>query len=450
MNIPKCLDFNNYNKYPSDENPTTDDQIQDFLGNQNKLVQALTDQLWQPLTNLVAGQVIHSPNMPAGLLAVVTTAGQTGSAEPTWGIANSSVSDGGVIYIMKKQTGDYLPLAAGEENPLENELYIKSSTIEIDTVPSVDRNAGIVIVDKIGNLLNKVMYTKDTKGNKLGVLSVKESGNAERYAAIQYGFDANNKATFTLSRTPDTNDSSNEIATTKFVQVLLESNNQSNQNDGIYYKSSLSSISSLAGSFWFDSSSGVPTAELPNDITSADWIGIQLGAKNGSDKLQLISNGNSVFIRYDDNVLGAETWSKESWTQGSWSKILNAYDLAQQAYSNSQTAATTASVLPYATCSTATNTLAKVATVINGVPFSLVTGACCVVKASNALTSNWQSSTPTLNINSTGAYYFTQDKYYKPYGDTSSGTLFIFNGSRYYSVNNLYSNTYSDYSGDSG
>ena len=41
MSLPKCLDFSNYNRYPSDENPTTDDDIQTFLENQNQLMQVL-------------------------------------------------------------------------------------------------------------------------------------------------------------------------------------------------------------------------------------------------------------------------------------------------------------------------------------------------------------------------------------------------------------------------
>ena len=74
MSLPKCLDFSNYNRYPSDENPTTDDDIQTFLENQNQLMQVLVSRLWQPETQLVVGQVIYSPSMKSGLVAVVVTA----------------------------------------------------------------------------------------------------------------------------------------------------------------------------------------------------------------------------------------------------------------------------------------------------------------------------------------------------------------------------------------
>ena len=63
-------------------------------------------------------------------------------------------------------------------------------------------------------------------------------------------------------------------------------------------------------------------------------------------------------------------------------------------------AAVSAYKIPYATCSTATSTAAKVATITNGVSFSLVAGACCAVYFSSGL-SNRKSV--TVNINSTGA-----------------------------------------------
>ena len=102
MSLPKCLDFSNYNRYPSDENPTTDDDIQTFLENQNHLMQVLVSRLWQPETQLVVGQVIYSPSMKSGLVAVVVTAGKTGTSEPTWGTDGSSVTDSGASYVMRK------------------------------------------------------------------------------------------------------------------------------------------------------------------------------------------------------------------------------------------------------------------------------------------------------------------------------------------------------------
>ncbi len=58
--------------------------------------------------------------------------------------------------------------------------------------------------------------------------------------------------------------------------------------------------------------------------------------------------------------------------------------------------------IPYATCSTAVNTVAKVATISNSVSFSLEVGAVVFVKFSNAVFAS-NAGSPTLNVNSTGA-----------------------------------------------
>lgn len=76
--------------------------------------------------------------------------------------------------------------------------------------------------------------------------------------------------------------------------------------------------------------------------------------------------------------------------------------------SSGGSAAVSAYKIPYATCSTATSTAAKVATITNGVSFSLVAGAVCFVyyKYKLGTTSAWNEQTHkawTLNISSTGA-----------------------------------------------
>lgn len=104
MSIPKNLDFNDYDQYPADENPTTDAQMQEFMRNQNVLMQQLASMVWQPNTAYEAGHVIRSSAMPSGLQAIVTTAGVTGNDEPQWDGVGRYVQDGGVIYIMRSIT----------------------------------------------------------------------------------------------------------------------------------------------------------------------------------------------------------------------------------------------------------------------------------------------------------------------------------------------------------
>lgn len=98
MSLPKCMDFTDYNKYPGEENPTTDAQMQDFMLNQNLLMKAAAAKLWQPSTEYAVGEIVTSPSMPAGTEAVCTGAGMSDSAlEPSWAV-ESIVPDGSCFW----------------------------------------------------------------------------------------------------------------------------------------------------------------------------------------------------------------------------------------------------------------------------------------------------------------------------------------------------------------
>lgn len=101
MSLPKCMDFTDYNRYPGEENPTTDAQMQDFMLNQNLLVKAAAARMWQPSTEYTVGEVITSPSMPAGTEAVCTGAGMSDSAlEPSW-VVESVVPDGTCFWQLR-------------------------------------------------------------------------------------------------------------------------------------------------------------------------------------------------------------------------------------------------------------------------------------------------------------------------------------------------------------
>lgn len=82
----------------------------------------------------------------------------------------------------------------------------------------------------------------------------------------------------------------------------------------IAYKKT-TSVRSLAGSFWFDTRSGITdvTTDLPDAFDNSDWVGLQIGTSAGNDRSQFLFNGPTVWYRSDDANLGAETWNKESW-----------------------------------------------------------------------------------------------------------------------------------------
>ena len=89
--------------------------------------------------------------------------------------------------------------------------------------------------------------------------------------------------------------------------VVSDSNGNVPLNAMAYKK--LSSIQSVKGSFLFDSLSGIATSEIPAAALNDDWVGVQFGMSNGSDKTQIVMQGYEWFYRTADQNLGQETWS---------------------------------------------------------------------------------------------------------------------------------------------
>jgi len=142
-------------------------------------------------------------------------------------------------------------------------------------------------------------------------------------------------------------------------------------------------------------------------------------------------------------------------TSGSYNDLTNTPSLATVATSGSYndltdtpTISSASTSLPYAICSSAKSTAAKVATVITG-SFSKEDGALVTVKFTYSGTVSYPYTTPTLNVNSTGAYSMLSDKF-------TSYTippiaLFLYLASRWYAIEagNI-SSSYDDYGGDGG
>ena len=101
MSLPKIKDFNDFNHYPSDPQPTTDADMQDYMQNQNDILNALTKRLWQPQTEYKLGDIVASDAMADGLVAVCTIAGVTSDIEPEWGANEAAVIDNSCTWIMR-------------------------------------------------------------------------------------------------------------------------------------------------------------------------------------------------------------------------------------------------------------------------------------------------------------------------------------------------------------
>ena len=101
MSLPKIKDFNDFNHYPSDPQPTTDADMQDYMQNQNDILNALTKRLWQPQTEYKLGDIVASDAMADGLVAVCTIAGVTSDIEPEWGANEATVIDNYCTWEMR-------------------------------------------------------------------------------------------------------------------------------------------------------------------------------------------------------------------------------------------------------------------------------------------------------------------------------------------------------------
>lgn len=103
--INKLYEVEPYLKYPSDDNPTTEQEYQDFVKNVHGIVRNMVDssKLWQPSTEYAVDEIISSPNMEPNTLAKVTTAGTSNTIEPTWTEAGTTVEDNGCAYLIVRK-----------------------------------------------------------------------------------------------------------------------------------------------------------------------------------------------------------------------------------------------------------------------------------------------------------------------------------------------------------
>ena len=107
MALPKKYDFNDYDNYLTDPNPTTSAEAQDYFRNMDMLVSALVDAyLWQPNTTYAKGDVVKSNAMPSNVEAVCVndTNGKSSNIEPSWGsVGGGNVSDGTCFWRLRMQ-----------------------------------------------------------------------------------------------------------------------------------------------------------------------------------------------------------------------------------------------------------------------------------------------------------------------------------------------------------
>lgn len=105
MALPKKYNFNDYDNYITEPNPTTSAEAQSYFRNADSLVGALVDAfLWQPETNYANGDVVKSSSMPNGAEAVCvsTNGGKSSNVEPQWGsVGGENIADGTCFWKLR-------------------------------------------------------------------------------------------------------------------------------------------------------------------------------------------------------------------------------------------------------------------------------------------------------------------------------------------------------------
>ena len=142
MTIEKCKDFekDGYGTWDDSSKPTTYANMYDFMKNQNNVVKALSSGLWQPSTAYTAGQVVHSPSLPAGCKATCTTAGTTGSTEPKWTAYGTTMTDGTVKWKVETDvqgtiTGEMQTAITSAINSLHDTIKTEMQTAMLALFP---------------------------------------------------------------------------------------------------------------------------------------------------------------------------------------------------------------------------------------------------------------------------------------------------------------------------
>ena len=141
MSIDKCKDFikDGYGTWDDSSKPTTFANMYDFMKNQNNVTLALANGLWQPSTAYTAGQVVHSPSLPAGCKATCTTEGTSGSTEPGWTAYGTTVTDGTVKWAVDDMhttiTGEVQKAITSAINTLHDTIKTEMQTAMLALFP---------------------------------------------------------------------------------------------------------------------------------------------------------------------------------------------------------------------------------------------------------------------------------------------------------------------------
>ena len=95
-------------------NATTMQAMQSLFLNWSDTIYQIIQHFWQPQKSYQLNQVVWSPSMPSGTIAICTKAGTSNGTEPTWPtLVNGTVNDGSAVWKLVEEAPQALPANGG-------------------------------------------------------------------------------------------------------------------------------------------------------------------------------------------------------------------------------------------------------------------------------------------------------------------------------------------------
>ena len=194
-------DISNLFNFPTDQNPTTQEDYVAAVKNWVETIKNLVDcNLWQPTTDYAVGNILRTPSLPPQNILLCTQAGTSGSEEPDYSDAEVGdiITDGTVVYTLQTM------VSLGEIEAYFTEIIERLENGEgvIDNLWEVD------LENDLQPKNDENVVPKTNGGGTLGT-SAKKWDNV-----YTNGLTVSGTATAT---TPTAGDNSTKIATTEFV-----------------------------------------------------------------------------------------------------------------------------------------------------------------------------------------------------------------------------------------
>lgn len=281
--IQKLLDTEPYFHYPNEDNPTTEQQYQDFIKNMHNVVENVANsvRLWQPEATYAEGEIISSPQMQPNTVAKVTTAGQTNNIEPTWTDVGTTVEDNGCAYLIIRKC---------QETATEAEAKAGTDAMKIITPAILQavlesyKTDAIKYVRPVGSIFET---TTDDDPNTLWPGTTWEKMDAGR-VLVSAGTYTENGTTYTYTLGATGGEAKHQLTTGELA---------SHEHAGSISTASLTGTWSTTGS---QGISNTPTNKFSGIISGSNWSGDTHSGSNSNSTPMTItinaSHGHNVSI----------------------------------------------------------------------------------------------------------------------------------------------------------